>query len=259
MTRLTLVLCSFALTLVAQEGRFERTLNVGGPTQVRLHADTGELRVTAGAAGEVKVTARIRKGSWNYDNGEAAIREIETNPPIERQGDVIRIGFLPSRLEKLVKIDYEVTVPAETALETDTDTGNQTITGLTRPVRAKADTGRIMVERCSAGLTAETDTGRIEAINVAAPLELKADTGKIRAEVSKAGPVTITTDTGDIELRLPAGAGFDLKATNDTGRLRVEMPVTARGAQSKHHVQGAIGGGGPLVKLTADTGSITVR
>ena len=109
------------------EGAFERTLKVTGAVDLEVQSGSGSIRVEPGAAGSVRVAARLKAGnSWLAGSDvEKRIRQIEQNPPIEQQGNVIRIGrFADEDLSRNISISYEVTVPADTKLAARTGSGS---------------------------------------------------------------------------------------------------------------------------------------
>src|SRR5258708_3926263 len=80
--------CAFADT-----GGFERTLQVSGPVDMDITSGAGNVTVHAGASGSVHVKATIRsQNSWFGMSASDRIHKIEQNPPIEQQGNTIRIG-----------------------------------------------------------------------------------------------------------------------------------------------------------------------
>src|SRR5579864_6489902 len=102
----TLVLLVIAAAIVplpvqAQTGGFDRTLLVAGPVSLDVSASAGAVSVHTGPGDSVHVVAKIRaENSWadwvGWFGASAAdeIRKLEANPPIEQQGNTIRIGHI---------------------------------------------------------------------------------------------------------------------------------------------------------------------
>lgn len=277
---LTLATASQAAQLPANAGGFTKTLRVSGAVDLRIRADTGEIRIHAGPANQVSVTAVLsiqRQSMTSRDRALANVRAIEANPPVEQAGNLITIGrFADPKIERGIIINYDVTVPPDTRVESATDTGSHTIDGITGPVKASSDTGRLTISNIGADVRATTDTGRIEvnriggfliatadtggvkALEIAGSIDITVDSGSVEAEQTKPSKIRIATDTGQIRVKVPAGAGYDLTARTDTGRIRVEPPLTLRGSVKANDVSGKIGSGGPAMDLRTDTGGIVV-
>lgn len=72
-----------------------------------------------------------------------------------------------------------------------------------------------------------------------------------------AAPITAKAASGGMTVTLAPGAGYDIIAETDSGSVSTPE-VTVHGAISPHHVEGKVRGGGPLVKVHADSGSVTI-
>ena len=59
-------------------------------------------------------------------------------------------------------------------------------------------------------------------------------------------------------MKLVPGAEYDVKAESDSGNISVpEMTVSS--GFSRHHIEGKIRDGGPLVSIRIDSGGITIE
>ncbi|HLW55306.1 MAG TPA: DUF4097 family beta strand repeat-containing protein [Candidatus Angelobacter sp.] len=248
----------------AATGHFERTLQVSGPVDLEVTSGSGNITVHQGGNGTVYVAAKIRvSNSWLFGGDEEdKVRRIEKNPPIEQQGNTIRIGRIDDHeLIRHISIDYDVTVPAQTHLSAQTGSGDQTITGLQLPVTAKTGSGNVTVQNLgseahlSAGsgdmkidsvkgtLVANTGSGNIRANDVGGEISLNTGSGNVEAHQSAAGDVRVETGSGNIRLygikgglRASAGSG-DIHAEGDathdwrlgagSGNITLRLPTNA--------------------------------
>jgi len=97
------------------EGSFERTLSVTGEVDLNVTTGSGSITVRPGESGRVYVKAQIRARGGD---AEEKVRRLEASPPIEQNGNVIRIGRIEDReLRRNVSISYELVVPATTRLK----------------------------------------------------------------------------------------------------------------------------------------------
>src|SRR5580704_19025512 len=81
------------LVYARAEGHFDRTLSVSGNVSVDLTTGSGDITTKAGSANQVVVHATIHGNNEWFSNSEQAIRKVESNPPIEQNGNSIRIGY----------------------------------------------------------------------------------------------------------------------------------------------------------------------
>lgn len=203
----------------------------------------------SGANDNVHVVAKIRADNswadwfgWFGMSAADEIRKLEANPPIEQQGNRIRIGHIEDgwRLHHII-VDYDLTVPPQTALESQTGSGDQSISGLQLSSTAATGSGRITIEniagdvrlRSGSGdlkadsvksLNAETGSGYILATHVAGEVFAATGSGRIEIEQAAANNVRIGTGSGDVTLRGARGA---LKIDTASGEIRVEGEPTA--------------------------------
>jgi hypothetical protein len=92
-------------------------------------------------------------------------------------------------------------------------------------------------------------------------LDLSLDRGDITLRPGKTAPkMEVHTRSGDIDLALPAGSKFDLKASTDRGEAHNDYggPLTVDESHRGATIQGS-NGGGPQIRLETGRGAVTVR
>lgn len=232
------------LPVQAQTGGFDRTLQVSGPSSLDVSSGSGSITVHTGAKDSVHVVAKIRaQNSWadwiDWFGTSAAdeIHKLESNPPIEQQGNSIRIGHIEQWWQfHNISIDYDLTVPPQTVLASHTGSGDQSISGLQLTSAATTGSGMITVENIGAdvrlrsgsgdlkidsvkSLNAETGSGDIRATHVAGEIVASTGSGRIEIEQVAAGNARIGTGSGNVTLRGAKGA---LRIETGSGEIRVE-------------------------------------
>lgn len=245
----------------ATTGHFERTLQVNGAVELEVSSASGNITVHTGGAGSVAVTAKIHanNGSWLFGSGnvEERIHRIEQNPPVTQQGNSIRIGKIDDReLTKNISIDYDVTVPAQTRLNSHTGSGDETISGLQLPMTAKTGSGNITVDHISAETRVSSGSGDLKINGVKGVLYVETGSGNIRAE-DIAGDVFANTGSGNIEVGQSAGGS--VKAQTGSGNIRlhgVKGGLRADAGSGDIHAEGE-----PTAdwRLGAGSGNITLK
>jgi hypothetical protein len=262
-----------------EQGSFEKTLTVTGPVDLDVATDSGGITVMPGPAGSVRVHAilKAQHGWLDFNDAEAHIRELERNPPVEQTGNRVRVGYVHGRdLLRGVSMRLEIYTPPATQLRARADSGGIHVEGIHGPadchtdsggievrnvdseVRASADSGGIRLGRISGSVTARVDSGGIDAIDVAGGIDAQADSGSIRLVQTKPAPITARADSGGITVRLAPSAGYDVSATSESGNISVPE-MTVRSEFSRHHVDGKVRGGGPLVNVHVDSGGIRIE
>ncbi|HEV8523831.1 MAG TPA: DUF4097 family beta strand repeat-containing protein [Terriglobales bacterium] len=245
---LVAVLIGFALTAgavrarAAVEGSFERSLKVTGATDIDVKTGSGDISVRQGEPGTVRIAGRIKaRSGWLADTGmspEERVRNLEQNPPISQTGNSIRIGHIDDpELKRNVSISYEITVPAETRLRSESGSGNQSIDGVKGPVRAGTGSGNVTISSVSdevraetgsgdlslralgSGVYANTGSGNIRATSVSGRFVGQTGSGDVRIEQSRLRHVDIQTGSGNI---FAEGVGGTLIVSTGSGDITVE-------------------------------------
>ena len=67
------------------------------------------------------------------------------------------------------------------------------------------------------------------------------------------------TVNGSIDLTLSAAAAAQVKASTVNGGINSDFPVTVKGEFGNRSMSGAIGGGGPDIKMNTVNGSIRLH
>lgn len=273
-----LLFSSAGLWAADAEGSFSKSLTVSGPVELDVKTDSGGIVVRQGHAGAVSIHAILKanQGWFSAGDVEARIRDIEAHPPVEQIGNRIRVGYVSGDRLSNISMRLEIETPADTQVraradsggihvaelhgpvDVKTDSGGVEISDVLADVRAAADSGGIRIRNVKGSLLAHTDSGGIEALDVAGAIDAQADSGRIRLSQTTPAPIRAKTESGGVDVKLVHGAGYDVEADVESGRISVPE-MTVHSGFSPHHVQGRIGAGGPLVKIHADSGSVEIE
>src|SRR5580692_7211723 len=110
------------------QGTFEKTFQVSGPVDLEVQTHSGDIIVRSGPAGSVSIRGKIFVSDhWLAGNRHSEVAEIEQQPPLRQDGNSIHIDYVNARD---ISVDYEITVPADTAVRAHTGSGDQTIEGV---------------------------------------------------------------------------------------------------------------------------------
>jgi DUF4097 and DUF4098 domain-containing protein YvlB len=226
----------------AADGSFVRTLKVTGSLNLEVSTGSGDIHVTTGNSSEVLVTGRIRITRWLDGDAEEKVKRIESNPPIQQNGNEIRIGQIDDPdLYRNISIRYELVVPADTQLCSHTGSGSEEIEGIhgsinassgsgglkisniNDTVRAETGSGSIEIDQIKGNVHAKTGSGSIRATDVAGGFEGSSGSGDLRVEQTAPGSVRVNTGSGSIELR---GIRGSLEASSGSGSIHADGDPT---------------------------------
>jgi hypothetical protein len=273
-----LAMISVAIPRATADGKFDRTLAVSGPVDLDVTTDSGGIVVTTGSPGAVHVHAilKAQHGWFGYTGDEAHIRELERNPPVEQTGNRLRIGYVHDRyLLRGISMRFEIETPPDTRLRARADSGGIRVEGIRgtadcatdsggidirnigSDVHATADSGGIHINRVAGSVVARADSGGIEASDIAGGIDVATDSGGIRLSQTKPGRIQAKADSGGVQATLVRDAGYEVDVETDSGRISVPE-LMVRGSLSRHHVEGKLRGGGPLVSVRVGSGTVSI-
>ena len=242
-------------------GTFDRSFQVSGPVDMEVLTRSGDITVRNGAPGTVTIHAKIQSGnSWFGGDHKNDVQELQSNPPVRQNGNSIRIDYVNINN---ISIDYEITVPEDTALRAHTGSGDQTIEGLRGNVELESGSGDLKLARLTGDMHFQTGSGNVRGRELSGPARVKAGSGDIEIEEMGAGDVdirtgsgnitvnginggfhaeagsgdihgkgspknmwTVRTGSGNVTLNVPSGSAFDVDISSSSGSVTVGHPVT---------------------------------
>jgi len=160
---------------------------------------SGDIAVRNGAAGTVSIHAKIHSSnSWLGGDHKAEVQELQNNPPIRQNGNSIHIDYVHF---SNISVDYEITVPENTAIRTHTGSGDQTVEGLKGNVDLESGSGDLKLARLTGEMRFQTGSGNVRGHELSGPAKVKAGSGDIEIEEMGAGDVDIRTGSGNITVK----------------------------------------------------------
>ena len=240
-----LIVLSSASSAFAQRFPFERTVDTGGIAVLDVLTDRGKIDVAVGEPGRIVVrgAATVRVGLNVPSNAVELARRIAGNPPVERDGRILRLRLPRDEAElRAMTISYQVEVPPDTEVRTVSESGAITVRGAGGAVTVRTQSSAIDVTRVGAGADITTGSGAVTVDGVAGALtvitsssgitlralggnaRIRTQSGAVDAAFTGEGEVDVETGSSAIKLRNLRGG---LKVSTESGR------VTADGAPTR--------------------------
>ena len=166
------------------------------------------------------------------------------------------------------------------------------------PARLKTSNGPVEVRRLKGSLNAETSNGPLDLQDIDGAVEVHTSNGHVRADGLRGsfeattsnssvravlekvdGTVRVQSSNGSIDLSLPPNAQSAVRAHTSNSGITLHLPgevnarlsagtsnasitsdfeMRLRGEIAKHHIEGSIGSGGPLIDLSTSNGPIRI-
>jgi hypothetical protein len=258
---LTFAVMSLCLTVSARaaEGHFTRTLQVSGAVDLEVQTGSGTIDVRTGDSSTVRITGTIRasRGWFDSASAEQKVRYLETNPPIEQHGNLIKIGHIEEEeLQRNISISYEIVAPVETRLRSTSGSGDQNVSGLRGPVETSSGSGSLKLTNIGDMVRASTGSGHISVEGVKGSVRATTGSGEIVA-TGVAGGLHASTGSGNVTLRQTAPG--DVEVSTGSGSLQLEGVHGAVRAQTASGNILVSGEGQNSWRLSTASGNVTVR
>ena len=291
------VLLVCAAASASEQGRFEKSLNVSGAADIEVLSRSGNVTVRSGPSGSINIVGHIHVGDrWFTGNRKSDVEAIENNPPIQQNGNSVRINYVDYHD---ISVDYEVTAPSDARVRAKTGSGDQTIEGMKAGIDLETGSGDVRLRDLAGELRVHTGSGNIEGHTVGGPLDARAGSGDLRIEDVGKGDVHVETGSGNIEVRgvegglrastgsgnlridgtpasnwtvktgsgnadlkVPDQAAFDVDLSTSSGSIVVSPAVTTtvqgRVEDSRKMIRGKVRGGGPAIAVHTGSGDIRI-
>jgi len=235
----------FGFTGYATRSTEARTFTMATYPTLVLNNDTGSIHVRAAPSGNVITVQATKHGNpWsNLNDIQVSYAQNTTTNTVTVNVDRVNTTSFFTALS----VDFDVTMPSAAALQLKTNTGSIDVSGVSGQMTLLSNTGSLQV---SGGM-------------VKGNTALIANTGSVtfNGAIAESGTYTFTTNTGSVNVTLPAESVFHVDATTATGSINtnfpgvVVQPRQVTGADAHGNV-----GGSPQATITlgTSTGSINL-
>ena len=249
-------------------------------TDLQIVVPKGTVIEGRGRHGDFDISDLLGSVTIVSDNSGVRIQNVEGDVRLDlRKSDIIRAQDVRGSVElKGRGHDLELNSIAGLVTVDGVYSGDVQFRNLAKPLRFESAQTEVQVERCPGEL--RISRGDIIAENVVGPIQISSRSKDIHL-TDYTGPLQIAIDRGDIDLRptriplpkmdvrtrsgevditLPEGAAFNLRATAHKGDIENEYgePLRSESEGRTTVLHGKVGDG-PEVVLTADRGTLTVR
>ena len=228
--------------------KYEKTEQLNSPlvpgSTLVLDNDVGSIIIEGLDDNNCNMTAEIKAKAPTEEEAKELVEQTKID--LEQSGDVLTVKITkpPNRKHRSISINFNITVPKETALQISSDVGKIGISKITGTIKTRTDVGEISCKEISGDIDVQSDVGKINVVY-----------SKTASAVCKAD---IKTDVGSIDITTPPGCSAAVQANTDVGSIRTDLPLTIRGKIGKN-LSGTVGDGEGKIYLKTDVGSIRIR
>lgn len=237
----------------------------------RLELGSGRVRA------EVRVTGAT---SWMFGGPQVRVRLFvpeKTTLDVRAKGGPVRIEGIDGPVRARVRDGgleiRDVTGPVKLRiqqgdveaeelrgdLEVSCTDGSIQASGVAGDVEARSSDGGIRLEHLGGRAVAKTLSGDVELTDVHGPVEARTEEGTIHVSFAGSPEGSIVVEQGDLEIEVPAGAGFSLDGAVTRGELDVAESLLPGHDAASAAVRAEIGAGGGRLLLRSSRGRIRLN
>jgi len=196
----------------------EKTFTVDGMPRLRVQNVSGETAIRVGESGQVRVVARKRVKGGSADRAKRLLENVEVR--IEQKGNDIFVephlyeqerSWLDLFRGKRFRVDFEITVPRETAVNAQTVSGDLDLHGTRGPARVESVSGDVNIE------------------DVQGPMRIKSVSGDVQC-TDYVGSVEGSSVSGDVDIR---GRVHSCELHTVSGDISIDLEPDAGGRESR--------------------------
>lgn len=204
--------------------------------QLNVAGKNGGIEVTGEDRNDVALEAQVSAQASSREEAEQLVHEvrIETNGTIHAEGPMTGNW----------SVNFKLRVPKHLAAELKTENGGISLADLDGTVHAQTTNGGISLNNMSGDVHATTTNGGLH-------ITLAGDSWHGAGLVAK-------STNGGVHVTMPANYSAHLIAGTVNGGTDVRLPMTASVINSRRHIDGQIGHGGPTVQVETINGGVSI-
>ncbi len=208
----------------------EKTFKVDGMPRLRVQNVSGETAIRVGEDGQVRVVARKRVKGGSADRAKRLLENVEVR--IEQQGNDIFVephlyeqerSWLDLFRGKRFRVDFEITVPRETAVNAQTVSGDLDLHGTRGPARVESVSGDVNIEDVQGPMRIKSVSGDVECTDYVGAVEGSSVSGDVDIR-GRVRACELHTVSGDISIDLePEVGGRESRLKTISGDVEIGL------------------------------------
>jgi hypothetical protein len=208
----------------------EKIFTVDSMPRLRVQNVSGETAIRVGEPGQVRVVARKRVKGGSADRAKRLLENVELR--IEQKGNDIFVephlyeqerSWLDLFRGKRFRVDFEITVPRETAVNAQTVSGDLDLHGTRGPARVESVSGDVNIEDVQGPMRIKSVSGDVQCTDYVGSVEGSSVSGDVDIR-GRVRACELHTVSGDISIDLePEIGGRESRLKTISGDVEVGM------------------------------------
>lgn len=239
------------------------TSDLAGIERVRLANINGIMKLQVGSGDMIEIVMKEYARDGSRYSAQDLIDKI--NLKTERFGDELEIkadyeAFRDERMDGEYRGDFIVILPRRLKVDASTVNGDVEIPDMLGEVSASTVNGDVFIAGSEGKIDASTVNGDIEIQSVKEAMSASTVNGDIsmKAAGELRGNLSLSTVSGDIEIDIPMGGDFRLKAETHSGKISGNG-LELRNGRRTRRVNRTFGSGRYSMTMSTVSGDITLN
>jgi hypothetical protein len=176
--------------------------------RLRVRNISGETRVRIGDPGKITVVAKKHVNASSEDRAKRQLQNLEIR--MEKNADELRVephlyeqerGWIDLFRGKRFRVDFDITVPQECAVDAQTVSGDLAVSGVHGPLEIQGVSGEISIEDVQGPLRLKSVSGDVECRRYVGHIEGNTVSGDVSFDAVRVRSLQLHTVSGDVELK----------------------------------------------------------
>jgi DUF4097 and DUF4098 domain-containing protein YvlB len=246
-----------AVELARQVAAAPPVERVGDTIRMRPPVDEAAQRaVTVSYRVEVPPATEVRTTS---DSGATSVRGVAAAVDVRTQSAAIDLDSLGGVVNVSTGSGAIVVADVAGALTASTGSSSFTASGVGSSLRVRTESGAIDATLTGNGdVDVESGSSAIRVRGVRGGLTARSQSGRITVDGAPGREWMTTTGSSGVDMNLEPGSKFSIDAATRSGSVVVDGGHV-QGSVAQREVSGSVGGGGPVVRIRSESGSVRVH
>jgi DUF4097 and DUF4098 domain-containing protein YvlB len=252
------VLCTLP-AIHAQAEDWSKTYNLTGQPDLRV--ETSDANIHVSTWDQNAIQAKVTTTRYKIGEGGLQVEEHQNGNSVEidvrypHHGISVDMGGH--------RVDIDIQMPRQGKVDLHTGDGKIDLANFKGEMQLRSGDGSQEIDSVDGKLHATTGDGHIHALGRFDELELNTGDGRVEARALAGSAVStewrLGSGDGSVTLDLPEGLAADVDLHTGDGHIDLDMPITTEGKIRENEIHGKLNGGGNLLVIHTEDGSIHLR
>lgn len=213
---------------------YSETLNAEFPFEhmprLRVRNISGETTIRVGETGKIVVVARKHVNASSEDRAKRLLQNLEIR--MEKHGDELSVephlyeqerGWVDLFRGKRFRVDFEITVPEECAIDAETVSGDLSLTGVRGPLELQSVSGDVTITDVQGPLRLKSVSGDVSCEQYVGHVDGNTVSGDVTFDGARIRSSELHTVSGEIEVKGTLEPGREHRFRTISGDVDLDL------------------------------------